>query len=132
MNNSPLLQCNDVRKVFPKPDGAELLVLEGMNLEPLLELLLEHVPAPEYDPDHPLQAHVTNLDASPYVGRIAICRVRNGVIRRGETIAWCRTDGEIENDLALRRSLVAKMNQTLAMSAPRQRSSCSVKAGCQS
>src|SRR3984885_13979350 len=71
--------------------------VEGTDLQPLLELLLEHVPAPEYDPDHPLQAHVTNLDASPYVGRIAICRVRNGVIRRGETIAWCRTDGEIEN-----------------------------------
>jgi GTP-binding protein len=70
--------------------------VEGTDLEPLLELLLEHVPAPEYDPEHPLQAHVTNLDASPYVGRIAICRVRNGVIRRGETIAWCRTDGEVE------------------------------------
>jgi GTP-binding protein len=68
----------------------------GTDLAPLLELLLEHVPAPEYDPGHPLQAHVTNLDASPYVGRLAICRVRQGAIRRGETIAWCRTDGEIE------------------------------------
>ena len=64
--------------------------------EPLLELLLEHVPAPEYDPEHPLQAHVTNLDASPYVGRLAICRVRHGTIRRGETIAWCRADGAVE------------------------------------
>jgi GTP-binding protein len=69
---------------------------EGTDLKPLLELLLEHVPAPEYDPDAPLQAHVTNLDASPYVGRLAICRIRNGVIRRGETIAWCRSTGEIE------------------------------------
>jgi len=68
----------------------------GENLQPLVDLLLEHVPAPEYDPAHPFQAHVTNLDASPYVGRIAICRVRHGVIRRGETIAWCRADGEIE------------------------------------
>ena len=51
---------------------------EGQDLQPLLELLLEHVPAPEYDPEHPLQAHVTNLDASPYVGRLAICRVRHG------------------------------------------------------
>ena len=57
---------------------------------------LEHIPAPEYEPGHPLQAHVTNLDASPYVGRLAICRVRQGTIRRGETIAWCRADGEIE------------------------------------
>jgi GTP-binding protein len=68
----------------------------GTDLQPLLDLLLEHVPAPEYEPDHPLQAHVTNLDASPYVGRIAICRVRHGTIRRGETIAWCRTDGTVE------------------------------------
>ncbi|MGI8411954.1 MAG: translational GTPase TypA [Solirubrobacteraceae bacterium] len=70
--------------------------VQGTNLGPLLELLVERVPAPEYDPSHPLQAHVTNLDASPYVGRIAICRVRNGVIRRGETVAWCRADGQIE------------------------------------
>jgi GTP-binding protein len=69
---------------------------QGTDLEPLLELLLEHVPPPEHDPAHPLQAHVTNLDASPYVGRLAICRVRHGVIRRGETVAWCRADGLIE------------------------------------
>ncbi|MDQ6821879.1 MAG: GTP-binding protein, partial [Actinomycetota bacterium] len=69
---------------------------QGSDLGPLLDLLVEHVPAPEHDPKHPLQAHVTNLDASPYVGRLAICRVRNGAIRRGETVAWCRTDGRIE------------------------------------
>jgi len=68
----------------------------GTDLGPLLELLLEHVPPPEYDPEHPFQAHVTNLDASPYVGRLAICRVRHGTIRRGETVAWCRADGQIE------------------------------------
>jgi GTP-binding protein len=62
----------------------------------LLELLVEHVPAPEYDDELPLQAHVTNLDASPYVGRLAICRVRNGTIRRGETVAWCRHDGSVQ------------------------------------
>jgi GTP-binding protein len=68
----------------------------GTDLGPLLELLLSHVPPPDYDPEHPLQAHVTNLDADPYVGRLAICRLRNGVIRRGETVAWCRTGGQIE------------------------------------
>ncbi len=68
----------------------------GTDLGPLLDLLLSHIPAPEYDPAHPLQAHVTNLDASPYVGRLAICRVRHGRIRQGETVAWCRSDGEIE------------------------------------
>jgi GTP-binding protein len=69
---------------------------EGTDLGPLLELLISHVPPPQYDPEHPLQAHVTNLDASPYVGRLAICRVRQGVIRRGETVAWCRVGGGIE------------------------------------
>jgi GTP-binding protein len=64
--------------------------VEGTDLGPLFEMLLEHIPAPRYDPDHPFQAHVTNLDASPYVGRLAICRVRHGAIRRGETVAWCR------------------------------------------
>jgi GTP-binding protein len=54
------------------------------------------VPAPGYDPEHPLQALVTNLDASPYVGRLALCRVRHGTIRRGAQIAWCRADGSIE------------------------------------
>ena len=49
-----------------------------------MDLLVEHVPAPEHEPAHPLQAHVTNLDASPYLGRLAICRVRHGVIRRGQ------------------------------------------------
>jgi GTP-binding protein TypA/BipA len=67
----------------------------GSDLKPLLDLLVEHVPAPEHDPDHPLQAHVTNLDASPYLGRLAICRVRHGTIRRGETVGWCRADGTV-------------------------------------
>jgi GTP-binding protein len=70
--------------------------VEGTDLSPLMELMLEKIPAPEYDPDHPLQAHVTNLDASPYVGRLALCRVHNGTIRSGQQIAWCRADGRVE------------------------------------
>jgi len=66
------------------------------DLEPLFETLLAAVPAPSYDPEHPLQALVTNLDASPYVGRLALCRVRHGVLRKGEQVAWCRADGTIE------------------------------------
>jgi GTP-binding protein len=66
---------------------------EGTDLKPLLDLLVEHIPAPEYDDEHPLQAYVTNLDASPYLGRLAICRVRHGVIRKGQDVAWCRADG---------------------------------------
>src|SRR4029077_4465813 len=60
-----------------------------------LDLLLEHIPAPTYDPEHPLQALVTNLDASPYVGRLAIGRVRHGHIKKGQQIAWCRADGSV-------------------------------------
>jgi GTP-binding protein len=70
--------------------------VEGSDLSPLMDLMLAKIPAPEYDPDHPLQAHVTNLDASPYVGRLALCRVHNGTIRAGQQIAWCRADGKIE------------------------------------
>ena len=66
------------------------------DLAPLMDLLLERIPAPEYDPEHPLQAHVTNLDASPYVGRLALCRVRQGTIRKGQPIAWCRADGSVQ------------------------------------
>jgi len=68
----------------------------GEDLQPLLELLLEHVPAPSHDPAHPLQAQVTNLDASPYLGRLALCRVRHGTIERGQRIAWCRADGSVQ------------------------------------
>ncbi|HEX5587326.1 MAG TPA: GTP-binding protein, partial [Acidimicrobiia bacterium] len=66
------------------------------GLKPLFELLLEHIPAPAHDETHPFQALVTNLDASPYVGRIALCRVRHGSMKRGQAVAWCRADGTIE------------------------------------
>ncbi|MGZ6697122.1 MAG: translational GTPase TypA [Solirubrobacteraceae bacterium] len=66
------------------------------DLQPLLDLLVETIPPPSYEPDHPLQALVTNLDASPYVGRLALCRVRHGTIRKGQSVAWCRESGEIE------------------------------------
>ena len=68
----------------------------GSNLAPLMDLLLERIPPPQHDPEHPFQALVTNLDASPYVGRLALCRIRNGIARRGAAIAWCRADGSIE------------------------------------
>jgi GTP-binding protein len=68
----------------------------GSDLEPLFDTLLAHVPAPTYDLGHPLQALVTNLDASPYLGRLALCRVYHGTIVRGQQVAWCRADGSIE------------------------------------
>lgn len=67
------------------------------NLEPLFEAILEHIPAPVYDDEHPLQAHVTNLDASPFLGRLALLRVFQGTIKKGETVAWVKRDGTVSN-----------------------------------
>src|SRR4051812_14545570 len=69
---------------------------EGSDLKPLFELLLDHIPAPTYEEGHPLQALVTNLDASPYLGRLALCRVQHGTMTKGQTVAWCKLDGSIE------------------------------------
>jgi GTP-binding protein TypA/BipA len=66
------------------------------DLTPLFEAILETIPPPAHDPDHPLQALVTNLDASPYVGRLALLRIHHGTLRKGAQIAWCRADGTIE------------------------------------
>jgi GTP-binding protein len=70
--------------------------VSGSDLKPLFEALLEHIPAPEFDEAHPLQALVTNLDASPYVGRLALCRVMHGTIKKAQQVAWCKADGTIE------------------------------------
>src|SRR5690348_2870740 len=69
---------------------------EGSDLKPLFEMLLDHIPAPTYEVGHPLQALVTNLDASPYLGRLALCRVHHGTIAKGQTVAWCKVDGTVE------------------------------------
>jgi GTP-binding protein len=79
------------------------------DLGPLFRTLLDTVPPPAYTPDAPLQAQVTNLDASPYLGRLALCRVHNGRIRRGQQAAWCRADGSVQrvriSELLLTRAL---------------------------
>jgi len=67
------------------------------DLEPLFDAILKHVPAPTYDDEHPLQAHVTNLDASPFLGRLALLRVFNGTIKKGQTVAWVKHDGSVSN-----------------------------------
>jgi len=66
------------------------------NLEPLFRTLLDTIPAPEFVEGAPLQAHVTNLDASPYLGRLALCRVHEGTIRKGQQVAWLRSDGRVD------------------------------------
>jgi GTP-binding protein len=69
---------------------------EEEDLEPLFRTLINTVPAPSYDPEATLQAHVTNLDSSPYLGRLALCRVHNGTIKKGQTVTWCKADGSME------------------------------------
>jgi GTP-binding protein TypA/BipA len=100
----PIVYCNARAGQASLTEGEP-----GTDLGPLLDLLLERIPAPVYDTDHPLQALVTNLDASPYVGRLALCRVRHGTIRRGQSIAWCRANGSIE------RAQVAELYVTDAL-----------------
>jgi GTP-binding protein len=104
----PIVYCNakaGVASLEYQPGD----MLSSGDLQPLLDLLLERISAPRYDPEMPLQALVTNLDASPYVGRLAICRVRNGRIMKGQQIAWCRADGTIE------RAQVAELYITEAL-----------------
>jgi len=75
-------------------DGA---LPDSDNLDPLFDVLLNHVPAPKADPDSPLQALVTNLDASNFLGRIALIRIHAGKLRKGQTVAWLREDGSVQN-----------------------------------
>jgi GTP-binding protein len=70
---------------------------DNEDLEPLFDAILRHVPAPQYDDEHPLQAWVTNLDSSPFLGRLALLRVFNGTIKKGQTVAWVKHDGSVSN-----------------------------------
>ena len=89
----PIVYCNArAGRASLDPDPASL----ANDLHPLLDLILEHIPAPSYEDGHPLQALVTNLDASAYVGRLALCRIAHGTIHRGQQVAWCRANGTIE------------------------------------
>ncbi|MFF5260672.1 translational GTPase TypA [Actinomadura viridis] len=82
------------RASLDKPGNGEMP--GSPDLEPLFEVIKQTIPAPSYDPDAPLQAHVTNLDASSYLGRIALCRVHSGIIKKGQQVAWCKRDGSVE------------------------------------
>ena len=87
------------------------------DLGPLFETLLSTIPAPLHDPTHPLQALVTNLDASPYVGRLALLRIRHGILRKGAPIAWCRAGGPIETARASELYVTEALDRVPAESA---------------
>ena len=78
-----------------RPANGELP--DNSDLEPLFEAILEHIPAPSYDDEAPLQAWVTNLDSSPFLGRLALLRVFNGTLKKGQTVAWVRADGSVSS-----------------------------------
>ncbi|MCU1579138.1 MAG: typA [Rhodoglobus sp.] len=78
-----------------KPENGTLP--DNEDLEPLFDAIIKHIPAPSYDDEAPLQAHVTNLDASPFLGRLALLRVFNGTIKKGQTVAWVKHDGSVHN-----------------------------------
>lgn len=70
---------------------------DSEDLEPLFKTIIEHIPAPKYNPEGVLQAHVTNLDASPFLGRLALLRIFNGTLTKGQTVAWARADGTMKS-----------------------------------
>ncbi|MFF8910895.1 translational GTPase TypA [Streptomyces olivaceoviridis] len=79
-----------------KPDNGTVPA-DSTSLEPFFSTILEHIPAPTFDEDAPLQAHVTNLDADNFLGRIALLRVEQGELRKGQTVAWIKRDGSVSN-----------------------------------
>jgi GTP-binding protein TypA/BipA len=86
--------ARDGKASLERPDNGT--VPASPDLQPLFKTILETIPAPVYDEGAPFQAHVTNLDASNFLGRIALCRVHQGIIRKGQQVAWIKRDGEIE------------------------------------
>ncbi len=90
----PIVFTN-AKKGWAKVDFDPENPVDGTDLRPLFELLMEHIPAPTYEEGAPLQALVTNLDASSYVGRLALCRIHNGTIKKGATVAWCQRGGTV-------------------------------------
>ena len=93
----PIVYASGREGAASKNKPADGTLPDNLDLEPLFGAIIEHIPAPVYDDAHPLQAHVTNLDASPFLGRIALLRIFQGTITKGQTVAWVRHDGTVSN-----------------------------------
>ncbi|MDR0946003.1 MAG: translational GTPase TypA [Bifidobacteriaceae bacterium] len=92
--DAPIVYCDaksGQASLTRPPDGQKP---DSPDLEPLFREIVERIPAPEYTPGHPLQGHVTNLDASPFLGRLALVRIYNGTLRKGEQVMWVKAGGE--------------------------------------
>jgi GTP-binding protein len=93
----PIIYCAAKAGRASMTQPADATLPDSANLEPLFQLIVDTIPAPTFTEGAPLQAHVTNLDASPYLGRLALCRIVEGTLKRGQTVAWCRRDGSVSN-----------------------------------
>jgi GTP-binding protein len=93
----PIVYASGREGAASKNKPADGTLPDNLDLEPLFGAIMDHIPAPVYDDAHPLQAHVTNLDASPFLGRIALLRIFQGTITKGQTVAWVRHDGTVSN-----------------------------------
>ena len=93
----PIIYCAAKAGRASLTQPADASLPDSPNLEPLFQLVVDTIPAPTFTEGAPLQAHVTNLDASPYLGRLALCRIVEGTLKRGQTVAWCRRDGSVSN-----------------------------------
>ncbi|MCK8615631.1 translational GTPase TypA [Gordonia sp. C13] len=108
----PVLYASGRAGVCSTEQPADGQVPDAENLDAFFDVLLEHVPAPKGDPEAPLQAHVTNLDASAFLGRLALVRIHNGTIRKGQQVSWCR---EIDGEPVVERAKITELLATVGV-----------------
>ncbi len=108
----PVLYASGRAGVASMDKPADGSVPDGENLDPFFDVLMEHVPAPKGDPDAPLQAHVTNLDASAFLGRLALVRIHNGTLRKGQQVAWCR---EVDGAPVIEKAKITELLATVGV-----------------
>ncbi|MFT4201696.1 translational GTPase TypA [Gordonia sp. (in: high G+C Gram-positive bacteria)] len=108
----PVLYASGRAGVASMTKPADGSVPDGDNLDPFFDVLMEHVPAPKGDPAAPLQAHVTNLDASDFLGRLALVRIHNGTLRKGQQVSWCR---EVDGEPVIEKAKITELLATVGV-----------------
>ncbi|MHC3002538.1 translational GTPase TypA [Gordonia sp. GN26] len=108
----PVLYASGRAGVCSTEQPADGQVPDAENLDAFFDVLLEHVPAPKGDPEAPLQAHVTNLDASAFLGRLALVRIHNGTLRKGQQVSWCR---EVDGEPVVERAKITELLATVGV-----------------
>ncbi|GAB10610.1 GTP-binding protein TypA [Gordonia araii NBRC 100433] len=108
----PVLYASGRAGVASTTKPADGSVPDGDNLDPFFDVLMEHVPAPKGDPDAKLQAHVTNLDASAFLGRLALVRIHNGTLRKGQQVSWCR---EVDGEPVIEKAKITELLATVGV-----------------